>query len=124
VLNFGYLKLYLVSSISESIRWIDSGDNFTTDISERLPIAKVKDAYRFGNKVNYIQQILKHTDWCTRYDYMEVTLTDLALQGWYDLSTAKVCNLLSATNKQQSTYRAHKKHLQTILIEPYIHPRS
>jgi hypothetical protein len=44
-----------VSHISESIRGVGSGDNFTTDISERLPIANVKDAYGSTNKVNYIQ---------------------------------------------------------------------
>ena len=59
-----------------------SGDNFTTDISERLHLAKVKQAYRSSNKVNYIRQILKHNDQCTGLDYMEEALSYVALQGW------------------------------------------
>jgi len=58
-----------------------SGDNFTTDIAERLHIAKVKEAYRSSNKVNYIGQMLKHNDRCTSLDYMEETLSYVAHQG-------------------------------------------
>jgi hypothetical protein len=101
-----------------------SGDNFTTDISERLHIASVKEAYRSTNKVNYIRQMLKHNDRCTGLDYMEETLSYIALQGWYDIDSAKVFNLLSATNKQRCTRRAHLLHLQTIEDEPIIHPVS
>jgi len=54
VIHFGYAKMHLVSHISESIRRMGSGDNFTTDISELLHIANVKEAYRSTNKVNYI----------------------------------------------------------------------
>jgi hypothetical protein len=71
-----------------------SGDNFPTDISERLPIANVKVAYQSSNEVNYIRQMLKHND------YMEETLSYLALEGWYDIDRAKVFNLLSATDKR------------------------
>jgi len=52
VIHFGYPKMHLVSHISESIRRMGSGDNFTTDISERLHIGNVKEAYRSTNKVN------------------------------------------------------------------------
>jgi len=45
VIHFGYPKMHLVSHISESIRRMGSGDNFTTDISERLHIGNVKEAY-------------------------------------------------------------------------------
>jgi len=45
LIHFGYPKMHLVSHISESIRRMGSGDNFTTDISERLHIANVKEAY-------------------------------------------------------------------------------
>jgi len=45
IIHFGYPKMHLVSHISESIRQMGSGDNFTTDISERLYIANVKEAY-------------------------------------------------------------------------------
>jgi hypothetical protein len=54
LIHFGYPKMHLVSHISESIRRMGSGDNFTSDISERLHIANVKEAYRSSNKVNYI----------------------------------------------------------------------
>jgi len=76
-----------------------SGDNCTTAISEWLHIANVKEAYWSSNKVNYIRQMLTHNDQCTGLDYVEETLSYLALQGWYDIDFAKVFNLLSATDK-------------------------
>jgi hypothetical protein len=53
IVHFGYPKMHLVSHISESIRRMGSGDNFTTDISELLHISNVKDGYRSSNEVNY-----------------------------------------------------------------------
>ena len=47
--------------------------------------------------------MLKHNDRCTGLDYLEETLSYLALQGWYNIDLAKVFNLLSATDKQRST---------------------
>jgi hypothetical protein len=78
---------------------MSSGDNFTTDISEQLHIANVKEVYQSTNEVNYIRQMLKHNDWCTGLEYMEETQSYLLLQDWYDIDLAKVFNLLSATNK-------------------------
>ena len=101
-----------------------SGDNFTTDISERIHIANVKEAYRSTNKVNYIRQMLKHNDRCTGLDYMVETLSYLALQGWYDIDSAEVFNLLYTTNERRSTHRAHLLRLQTIQEEPIIRPVS
>jgi hypothetical protein len=89
-----------VSHISESIRGMHSGDNFTTDISELLPITNVKHAYGSTNNVNYIQSMLKHNDWCTGFDSMEGTLSHHGLHGLYDIDSAKVFNLLSATDKE------------------------
>jgi len=103
VIHFGHPKMHLVNPISESICPMGSGDNFTTDISAQLQITNVKDAYRCNNKVNYIRQMPRHNERCTGLDYMEETLSYLALQGWYDIDCAKVFNLLSATNKQWST---------------------
>jgi hypothetical protein len=120
VIHFRYPKMHLVSHISESIRRIGSGDNFTTAISERLHIANVEEAYRSSNKVNYIRQMLKHNDQCTGLDYMEETLSYLALEGWYNIYSAKVFNLLSATDKRRTTRRAHLLHLQTVQDEPII----
>ena len=62
VIHFGYSKMHCLSHISESIRRMGSGDNFTTDISKQLHIANVKEAYRSSNKVNYIPQMLMRND--------------------------------------------------------------
>jgi len=124
VTHFKYPKMHLVSHISESIRRMGTGDNFTTDISERLHIANVTEAHRSSNKVNYIRLMLKHNDRCTGLDYMEESLSYLALEGWYNIDSAKVFNLLSTTDKWRSTHRAHLLCLQTIQDEPIIHPVS
>jgi hypothetical protein len=68
--------------------------------------------------------MLKHNDRCTGLDYMEETLSHLALQGWCDIDCAKVFNVLSATDKRRSTRRAHLLRLQTIDDEPIICPVS
>jgi len=44
-IHFGYPKIHLVRHLSESIRRMGSSDNFSTEISERLRIANVKEAY-------------------------------------------------------------------------------
>jgi hypothetical protein len=51
---------------------------------------------------------------------MEETLSYLALEGWYDIDSAKVFNLLSATDKWRTTPRAHLLRLQTIQDDPII----
>ena len=68
--------------------------------------------------------MLKHNDQCTGLDYMQETLSYLALQGSYDVDSAKVFNLLSATDKRRSTSRAHHLRLQTIENEAMISPIS
>jgi len=120
IIYFGYPKMHVVSHLSELIRRMGSCDNFTTDIAKRLHIAKVKKAYRSSKEVNYIPQMLKQNARCTGIDYMEETLSYLALQGWYDIDSAKVFNLLSATDKRQGKRRAHVLHLQTIQNEAII----
>jgi len=121
---FGYRKMHLMSHISESIRWMASGVNFTTDVSERLHIANLKEAYRFSNKIKCIWEMLEHNDRCTGLDYMEETLSYLALEGWYNTDSAKVFNQLSATDTRRDTRRAHLLCLQTIQDEPIILPVS
>ena len=37
--------------------------------------------------------MLEHNDQCTGLDVMEETLSELAVQGWYDIDSAKVFNL-------------------------------
>jgi len=119
VIHFGYPKMHLLSHISESIRQMGPGDNFTTDISERLHIGNVKEAYRSTNKVNYIRQMLKHNDRSTSLQYLEETLLYLALQGWYDIDSEKVFNLLSAADKQRNTRRVHLLRLQHCQDKPF-----
>jgi hypothetical protein len=101
-----------------------SGDNSTSDISEWRHITTVNMANRFGNKVNYLRQMLKNNDRCTGIDYIRKTLLHLVLEGWYDVDSATAYNLLSATDTQRSTPRAHLLHLQTIQDEPIIRPVS
>ena len=90
----------LVSHISESIRRMGSGNTCTTNISGWLHIGNLNEVCRSPNKVNYIQQMLKQSDWCISLDYVEETRSYLALQGWYDIDSAKNFNLLSAADKQ------------------------
>ena len=116
--------MHLVSNISESIWRMGSRDNFTTDISERLHIGHVKEAYRSTYKVNYIQQILKHNERCTGLDYMEETLSSLAHQGCSDIHSANILNLLSATDKQRNIPRAHLLRLQRCQESQFFRPVS
>jgi len=124
VIQFGYPKMYLVSYLSESIWQIGSGDNFTTDISEWLHISNIKVAYRSTNKANDIKQMLKHIDRSASLDYMEETLWYLALQGWYDIDSAKDFNLLSASNQWRNTHRAHVLRHQQCQDKPFFRPVS
>jgi len=101
-----------------------SGDNFTTDISEWLHIGNVKEAYQSTNKVNYIQQMLKHNGRCTGLDYMEETLSYLALQGWYDIDSVKGFNEQPAADKWRNTCRAHLLHVHHCQKEPFFRPIS
>jgi len=77
-----------------------SGEKFATDIFEWLYIAKTKEEYRSSNTVNYKRPMHNHNDQCTGLDYMKETLSYLAYHGWHNIDSAKVFNLLSATNKR------------------------
>jgi hypothetical protein len=101
-----------------------SSVNFTTNISERLKIGNVKEAYRSTDKVNDFQQMCKHNDPCTGRDSIQATLTYLALQGWYDIDSANVFNLLSAADKPRNTPLAHNLRLQYCQKEPLFRPVS
>jgi hypothetical protein len=101
-----------------------SGNNFTTDISARLHIGNVIVAYQSTIKVNYIWQMLKHNDQSTGLDYMEETLSYLALPGWYDIASATIFNVLSTADKRQNTRRAHLVRLQHCQDEPFFRPVS
>jgi len=101
---------------------MDGSKNSTTDISEWLPISNVKEAYQSTNKVNYIQQMLKHSDQCTGLNYIDEILSYLARQGWYDIDSAKVVTLLSAANNQRNTCWAHLLRLHHCQKELFFHP--
>jgi len=124
VIHFRYPKMHRVSHITESIWQMGCGDNVTTDISERRHVGNVKEAYWSTHKASYIQQRLKHNDWCTGPDYVEETLSYLALQGWHDIDSEKVFNLLSAADERQTTGRAHHSRLRHCLEEPSFRPVS
>jgi len=66
--------------------------------------------------------MLKYNDRFTSLDSTEETLSYLALEGWYNIYSAIVFNLLSTTNKRRSTRRAHLLSLQTIQDESIIRP--
>src|SRR5258705_95465 len=68
--------------------------------------------------------MLKHNDRSTSPDYMEETLSYLARQGWYDIDSAKVFNILSAADKWQNTHRAHHLCLQHCQDELFFRPMS
>jgi len=55
---------------------------------------------------------------------MEETLSHPALQGWHDIESANVFNLLSATDKWQNTRRAHLLRVQHCQKEPFLGPIS
>jgi len=124
VIHFGCPKLHFMSHMLDSIQRIGSGDNFTTDISERLHIGNVKEAYRCTNKVNYIQQMVKHNDQYTGLYYTAETLSYHALQGWYDIHSAKVFNLLLGADTWWNTRRAHLLCLHHCQKEPSFRPVS
>ena len=68
--------------------------------------------------------MVKHNDRRPCLDYMEETVSYVALEGWYDIDSANIFNLLSVADKWQSTSRAHLSSPQTIQDEPTICPVS
>ena len=79
VYHFQFPKMHLLSHISESIRWMGSPDNFSTDVSEVLHVEMVKESYRSTNRVNFKEQMLWYNDRYTGLAYMIQTLEYLAL---------------------------------------------
>jgi len=67
--------MHLGRHISQSIRGMGSGDNFTPDISERSHISNVRELYQYSNIVNYIGQMLKNIAWSAGLVCMQVTLS-------------------------------------------------
>jgi len=66
----------------------------------------------------------KPNDRCTGLEYVEKILSYLALQGWYNIHSAKDPNLLSAADKRWNPPRAHDSCLQHCQEEPFIRPIS
>jgi len=67
-IHFRCQKMHLMSHISDWIRLISSGNNFTNNFFEWLHIANVKVSYQSTNNVNFIQQMLKYNDQSTGLD--------------------------------------------------------
>jgi hypothetical protein len=91
-----------------------SANDFTTDISEWIHIHNVKEWYWLTNNINYIRQMLKHNNWCTGHDSMAETLSQHALQGWYDIACANGFNPLAPTNIWWNACSAHRIRIQHI----------
>jgi len=66
--------------------------------------------------------MLNQKDWCTGLDYMEQTLSHLARQGWYDIDSANIFNLLFATDKRRNILSAHHLPFQHCQEEPFFRP--
>jgi len=62
IVHFGYGMMHLGSNISESIQWMCSADNVTTNISEWQYISSEKEVYWSANEFKLIQQMLKQND--------------------------------------------------------------
>jgi hypothetical protein len=103
---------------------MSSSDNFTDNISDRLYIGNVKEAYQSTNKVNYMPPWFKHNARSTRLHYSEKILSNLSLFGWYDNILAHGFNLQSADDKRQNTRRSHLSCTQYCQDEAFLHPMS
>jgi len=119
VVLFRYPKMHLVGHISHTVQPMNSGYNLTKDISEQQHICDITETYQLSNKVNYIRLMLKHNDLYTSLHYMEEVLSHFALQGWYDINSAILINLLSATDKQQTSCRSQLLCLQHCQDKPF-----
>jgi len=64
--------------------------------------------------------MVQHDDQSTGPNYVEETLSYIALHSWYDVHTAKEFTLLSVASKLQSTRRVPPLRLQTIQFEHFI----
>jgi len=103
----GDCKTHPISKISDSIWRIYSSDNGMADNSWGLHIGNVKEAYWSTNKCNYIQHTFKYLDRSPGHVHMEVTLAYSALQGWYNIDSATLFNLLCTADIWENTRRAH-----------------
>jgi len=99
-------------------------NNFTTDISEPLYSSNVKVTYESTNTVNYIEQTLKHNDRCTGLDYMEETMSKLALHGWNQIDFTQSFHLISVAHVLRNLHRAHLLRLQHCQEDPLFCPVS
>jgi len=54
----------------------------------------VKEGYWSTNKEMYNQLMLKYNDWCTSLHNTEQTLLYVTFQGWNDIDSGTVLNLL------------------------------
>ena len=121
--HFAKPKMHLLSHYKSFIIRMGAPDNFSTDISELLHIANVKEVYRSTNRVsNFMFQVLRHNDRHTSLDYMHLNLRWLALNGWYTGDSARVLGLLTVEESKLLTRRARKKRAELQQPEPAVKP--
>jgi hypothetical protein len=90
IFHFQFPKMQLFSHIAESISYMGSPDNLSTDVSELLHMKMVKEAYCASNRVNIQEQMLWYNDRNTSLRYIIHSLEYLALRGKFDPDTAWV----------------------------------
>lgn len=98
-----YVKINLANGCS---------DNFSTNISEQLHITNVNKEYLSTHKVTYIEQMVKYNNLYNSLDFIDETLSCLALHSQYNIDRANVSNLQSAADRLRNTLRAHHICLQ------------
>jgi len=103
IYHFRLPKMHMLGHVSNSIRRMESPDNFTTDISELLHIENVQEAYRASNRVYYEVEMLWYNDRHTGIPYMVPALEHLALSGIYNHDTARVLSMQTQNERLLTT---------------------
>ena len=106
IYHFQFPKMYMLSHALNSIRRMGSPDNFSTDISELLHRANVKESYPASNRVQYEEQMLWYNNRHTRIAYMVQTLEYLALSRMYGQDTTRVLGMQTRNDRLLSTRAA------------------
>jgi hypothetical protein len=124
IFHFQFPKMHLLSHIAESISYMGSPDNFSTDVSELLHIEMVKEAYRASNRVNFQEQMLWYNDRNTSLGYMIQSLEYLALRGNFDPDTACVLGMTDRADRLKGTRMARRRQVAAIASSHSSAPRN
>jgi len=85
--------------------------SLTDDLSEWLHFGNENKIYQSSNNVSYIRLLLKHHDQFTYLGQMQETVSYLGLQDWYNMQSAIIFNIPSATDIVQNSPRVSHLHL-------------